>query len=168
MGTRAKSNVVPTNRSPGIQVLMTRTATSTLSVPTPGHRGLTDEGWLDLCPQSSWEIIHCCFVLIVFCIGFRGPYASPCPRVHGLEGSAMTILCELPVTCHSIISDSGSRLVREEESHSSRLGAGLAGEGDPHTSLGPASIWVYCALGSRVKQPITLLVRGKLCLRPQA
>lgn len=54
MGTRAKSNVVPIDRSPGIQVLMTRTATSTLSVPIAAHRGLTDEGWLDLCPQLLW------------------------------------------------------------------------------------------------------------------
>lgn len=79
----------------------------------------------------------------------------------------MTVPCELPVTCHSVVSDSG-RLVREEESRSVRLGAGVAGGGDPQVSPGPASIWVYCVLGSRVKQPITLLVRGKSCLRPQA
>lgn len=112
-------------------------------------------------------LVHCCFVLTVFCIGFWGPYASPCLRVHDLEGSGMTVPCELTVTCHSIVPDSGGRLVGEEESHGSqRLGAGVAGEGDPRIALGPASIWVYCGLGPRVKQPITLLVRSKTRLRP--
>lgn len=52
----AKSNVVPTDSSPGIPVLMRRTATSTLSVPIAAHRGLTDEGCLDLYPQGSWGL----------------------------------------------------------------------------------------------------------------
>lgn len=56
------------------------------------------------------------------------------------------------------------RLVREEETHSSRLGARVAGEGDPQIILEPASPWVPCGLGSRVKWPIILLVRGESIL----